>query len=116
MASPGKQQPPAWAVALTAALEDLALEVRGWRADQARHRAASEQDDREAVLGAVVAELVGDAAFSAAELLTRAKKHSELRYALACAGASNGRRIGHLLSRLEARRGNSDGLHFIRLG
>jgi hypothetical protein len=104
--------------ALTASVADLSLQVRGWRADQARRRAVGEQDDRDAVLGALVAELVGDAAFSAADVIVmaRATKGSELRYALASAGAVTGRKLGHLLSRLEARRDRSDGIHFIRIG
>lgn len=104
--------------ALTATVADLSLQVRGWRADQARRRTASEQDDRDAVLGALIAELVRDAAFSAADVIVmaRATKHSELRYALACAGAVTGRKLGHLLSRLEARRHRNDGIHFVRIG
>jgi len=66
MAPSTRQEPPAWAVALTATVDVLVLEVRRLRADQARRRSVGQQDDREAVLGAVVAELVGDAAFSAA--------------------------------------------------
>ena len=84
------------------------------RADQARRWAASEQDDRDAVLGALIGELVADDAFSAADLMARAVTHLALRQALACAGASNGRRLGHLLVRLEA--GGGDGIHFLRIG
>ena len=99
---------------LARSFADLTLEVRAWRANQARRRAASEQGDRDAVLGALIGELVGDDAFSAADLMARAVTHLALRQALACAGASNGRRLGHLLVRLEARRG--DGIHFLRIG
>jgi hypothetical protein len=42
---------------LTASVANLVFELRGWRADPARHRVASEQDDRDAVLGALVAAL-----------------------------------------------------------
>ena len=99
---------------LTATAEDLVLEARHLRADQARRRAASEQDERDAILGVLVAELVGDDAFSPADVMARGEKHLELRHALACAGGSNGRRLGHLLIRLEARGG--DGIHFLRIG
>ena len=109
-----EQQPPAWAVALTATVEDLVLEVRQLRADQARRRAATEHDDREAVLGALIAELVGDDIFTARDLVMRGVKHVRLQRALTCAGASNARRLGHLLVRLAAHRGG--GLHFLKIG
>jgi hypothetical protein len=73
---------------LTASVANLVFELRGWRADPARHRVASEQDDRDAVLGALVAALVGDYCFSARDLMARGAKHAELRHALTCAGAN----------------------------
>ena len=100
--------------ALTASVTDLVIEVRGWRADQARRRAASEQDDRDAILGVLIAELVGDDVFTARDLMVRGVEHVGLQRAMVSAGASNARRLGHLLVRLEARRG--DGLHFLRIG
>jgi hypothetical protein len=62
---------------LTASVADLVFELRGWRADPARRRVASEQDDRDAVLGALVAALVGDDCFSARDLMARGAKHAE---------------------------------------
>lgn len=102
--------------ALAGDVADLVLEIRGLRADQARRRGDSEQNDRDGLLGLLVAELVGDHAFSAADVMARGVKHVDLRQALACAGASNGRKLGHLLARLEARRGMNDGIHFVRIG
>ena len=115
MASSGKQQPPAWAVALMAAVEDLTLEVRGWRADQARRRAANEQDGRDALLGVLIARIVADQPFSASDIMARAVQHLELGQALAFAGVSNGRKLGHLLVRLGGR-GIDGGIHFVRIG
>jgi len=95
---------------------DLVLEIRGLRAGQARRRAGSEQDDRDGLLGLLVAELVGDHAFQVADLLALGVTHAELQQALAFAGASNGRKLGHLLARLEARPGVNEGVHFVRIG
>ena len=101
---------------LTANVGDLAVEIRGLRAAQARRRGDSEQDDRDGLLGLLVAEFVGDHAFSAAAVIALGVKHVELQHALAFAGASNGRKLGHLLARLEARPGVNDGVHFVRIG
>jgi hypothetical protein len=91
-----------------------ALEGRTFARGQARRRAATEQDDRDAVLGALIAELVGDDVFTAKDLIVRALNYPELRRGLVFAAAWNGRRLGHLLVRLETRRGN--GCHFLRIG
>ena len=114
MASSGKQQPPAWAVALTAAVEDLTLEVRGFVAVQARRQAANDQNGPDALVGELIAAIVTDQVFLAADIMARAVQHLELRQALLIAGVSNPRRLGHLLVRLSAR--SIDGVRFVRIG
>ena len=103
--------------ALTAHVADLVLEVRGWRADQARRRSGTaEQNGRDELLAMLVFRIMGDKeVFLAAEVLKRATKHPQLQHALTAAGVSTCKKLGRLFARL-AQREIEDGVHLIRLG
>jgi hypothetical protein len=102
--------------AVAASVADLTLEVRGLRADEARRRVSRrEHDRRDDLLGMLVSQLVGDRVFLATEVLALASAHPQLRNALTSANASSGKRLGHLLARLEGREIDG-GLQILRLG
>ena len=99
---------------LARSFADLTLEVRAWRADQARRRTTNSRDERDALLLLVITEMFPDDTFQACEVMARASHSAVLRQALDGAGAVNGKKLGHCLERLENR--DVDGAQIIRLG
>jgi hypothetical protein len=100
--------------AVAGAVAELTLAVRGLRADQARRRAPSSRDDRDAVLLLVVADMFGAHTIQVVDVMARAVESAELRHLLECAGAGSGRKLGHWFGRLQNR--EIHGIHVIRLG
>jgi hypothetical protein len=100
--------------ALAEVIADLALEVRGWRADQARRRTTSSRDERDALLLLVITQMFAADTFQAGEVIARASDSAVLRQALDAAGAVNAKKLGHCLERLERR--DVDGAQIFRLG
>ena len=105
---------PAWALALAASVADLTLEVRGWRADQARRQAASTRDGPDALLVLLLKQVYRDRTFQVYEVMARSAELPELREALERAGAETGKKLGNLCDRVEGR--DMGGAHIIRLG
>jgi hypothetical protein len=100
--------------ALMVAVEDLLLELRASRTDQARRRTTSSQGERDAVLLLVITQMFAADPFQAGEVIARASDSAVLRQALNAAGAVNGKKLGHCLERLERR--DVDGAQILRLG